>query len=480
MNSLDEERRHGCSHLNHLQPDQVRSGIIITAQNVNHIHQHEYKDKEKEEKDVQIGIDILHRAVALEALYDSADSFPQPRCHLNTRTEMLDNLYNWAAQGTSRPILWLHGPAGAGKSAIMQTLCQRLKAADRLGGAFFFKRHHRTRGNAKVLFATLAYQLALNNRSLKTPIAQSAKNDPSDVGRHMGVQLHKLIVEPCQSLTSCPPSIILIDGLDECQDEGSQLEILRLIGGTAGHRFRFLIASRLEAHVRDLLEESPFSGILNSVNIEQSFNDVRTYFRNEFARIHRQHRHTMENTPTLWPAPEILEALIHKSSGYFAYASTVIRFIDDKDSRPTERLAAIQNLTSTDSDSPFAVLDELYTQILSGVPTRFRSTLCDILQCVVFKRGLRPVEIEQLLELQPGDCGLILRRLHSVVKIGSSHISAHHASFWDFLQDQRRSSIFHLGLETHRNVARGVIKTFSPYHTGFCEVGRDTWYAAFF
>ncbi|KAJ7016820.1 hypothetical protein C8F04DRAFT_1215345 [Mycena alexandri] len=259
-----------------------------------------------------------------ESLYDSADSFPQPRCHPNTRTEMLDNLYNWATRSRSRPIGWLHGPAGAGKTAIMQTLCQRLKAADRLGGAFFFKRHHRTRGNAKVLFVTLAYQLALNNRSLKSPISRSVKNDPADVGRHMGVQLRKLIVEPCQSLISCPPLILLIDGLDECQDEGSQLEILRLIGDTAGHKVRFLIASRPEAHIRDVLEEPPFSAILNSVNIEQSFHDVRTYFRNEFARIQRQHRHTMENNPTPWPAPGILEALVHKSSGYFAYASTVI------------------------------------------------------------------------------------------------------------------------------------------------------------
>ncbi|KAF8173402.1 hypothetical protein K438DRAFT_1610859, partial [Mycena galopus ATCC 62051] len=114
---------------------------VTTADNVIHNHHGE------------TGIHILHRAVALEALYDSADSFPQPRCHPETRTQMLEDLCNWAlAAGSARPIHWLHGPAGAGKSTIMQTLCQRLDHASRLGGAFFFKRNHPTRGNAKVLF----------------------------------------------------------------------------------------------------------------------------------------------------------------------------------------------------------------------------------------------------------------------------------------------------------------------------------------
>ncbi|KAJ7643044.1 hypothetical protein DFH06DRAFT_949404, partial [Mycena polygramma] len=69
---------------------------------------------------------ILHHAVAIEALFDSAESFPQPKCHPETRIEILDGLYNWAIQDESaRGIRWLHGPAGAGKSAIMQSLCQR-------------------------------------------------------------------------------------------------------------------------------------------------------------------------------------------------------------------------------------------------------------------------------------------------------------------------------------------------------------------
>jgi hypothetical protein len=56
----------------------------------------------------------------------------------------------------------------------MQTLCLRLQQDRRLDGSFFFKRGHPTRGNAKMPFATLAYQLALHVPRLKGPISMSA------------------------------------------------------------------------------------------------------------------------------------------------------------------------------------------------------------------------------------------------------------------------------------------------------------------
>ncbi|KAJ7890824.1 hypothetical protein B0H13DRAFT_874986, partial [Mycena leptocephala] len=359
------------------------------------------------------------------------------------------------------------GLLGQGKSAIMQTLCRKLQDAGYLGGTFFFKRGHSTRGDAKVLFATLAYQLALNDDNLKPLISQRVEDDPSIVGRDMDVQFHKLIVEPLRG--SAPP-LLLIDGLDECNGDRVQVQILRLIENVVSQHpntFRFLVASRPEAYIRETFSEPSFYGILDSLNVEQSFEDVRKYLRNEFARIHREHRETMGGIPTPWPSPDVLNILVQKSSGYFIYGSTVIKFIDDKYSRPTERLAVVQNLTPSESDAPFEALDQLYIQILSGVPVRFRSKLRDILYCALFswlRHKLKTfLQIERLLELQPGDVRLIIRPLHSVLDVpaDSGGISAHHASFLDFLQDPQRSSNFHIDLETRMNVARAVLKTLS-------------------
>ncbi|KAJ7934426.1 hypothetical protein B0H13DRAFT_1591649, partial [Mycena leptocephala] len=151
----------------------------------------------------------------------------------------------------------------------------------------------------------------------------------------------------------------------------------------------------------------------------------------------------MSSIPTPWPSPEILAKLVEKSSGYFIYASMVIKFIDDKHFRPTEQLELIQNLVPSNSESPFDALNQLYTQILSRVPQRNRAKLCDIL-CVIVNFRLCLAHIEQLLGLKPGDVQLILRCLHSVLDIppdSSLHyvIHVHHASFLDFLRDPQRS-----------------------------------------
>ncbi|KAJ7845478.1 hypothetical protein B0H13DRAFT_1647342, partial [Mycena leptocephala] len=77
---------------------------------------------------------ILHRAIAGDAFHNSAERFPQPRCHPETRMEMLEKLWNWTCgnygfarndsendEQSGRRILWLYGPAGAGKSAIAES-----------------------------------------------------------------------------------------------------------------------------------------------------------------------------------------------------------------------------------------------------------------------------------------------------------------------------------------------------------------------
>jgi hypothetical protein len=88
--------------------------------------------------------------------------------------------------------------------------------------------------------------------------------------------------------------------------------------------------------------------------------EVRTYLRHEFSRIHREHPNTLQKIPTPWPSPEILEILVEKSSGYFIYASTVIKFVDDEYSRPSQQLdIIIRNLVPHDTESPFEALDQL-------------------------------------------------------------------------------------------------------------------------
>ncbi|KAJ7899411.1 hypothetical protein B0H13DRAFT_1718138 [Mycena leptocephala] len=434
------------------EPKTSINGGTFIGGNVNHTERHG-----------ETGLHVLHRAIAGDAFHDSAERYPQPRCHPETRTEMLGKLWNWTCgnhcftgnaseneEHVGKKILWLYGPAGAGKSAIAQSLCQKLDAEGCLGGAFFFKRGHPSHGSGNKLFSTLAYQLSRCRPDLKRTTL---------------------------TLT------IIVDGLDECNGQEIQQEILQSIGSfmhDSSLPLRFLITSRPEPHIREI-----FLGVLNNLhcplNVNQSFEDVRKYLRDEFSRIHRDHHATMARVPGPWPSPEIINNLVNKSSGYFIYASTVIKFIDDKQFRPTERLAVITGVAEPRFGVPFAALDQLYTQILSEVPAR--PELLKILTVITTKlsfKVLSVTSIEQLLELEPGDVPLVLRGLHSVVELPKDNnegIFFHHASFPDFLQDSTRAGIFYFGgCQHHTDLSRHIIKAFS-YKYGDPSLNRQGYVA---
>ncbi|KAJ7806263.1 hypothetical protein B0H13DRAFT_1669894, partial [Mycena leptocephala] len=427
------------------------------------------------------------------ATHDAEDRFPQPRCHPETRKKMLDVLWNWTcgiepptalifeddeseddsspSNKRSSPIVWLYGPAGAGKSAIAQSLCQKLEQEGHLGASFFFKRDHPSRGNAKRLIATITYQLALRLPDFNRHISQSMESDPSLVDKSLSIQLQKLIVEPCQQSTSAHPLVVVIDGLDECEDENNQQEILHSIGHAVSEHqlgLQFLVASRPEPHIHEI-----FMSTLNKLhcplNVNQSFEDVRKYLVDKFAQIHQEHHSTMVRVPHPWPSLDIIDQLVKKSSGYFIYASTIIKFIDDKNFRPTERLAVIMGMTEPRFGVPFSALNQLYTQILSEVPAR--PELFKILKVITTKLSfdaLSVTSIEQLLELEPGEVQLVSRGLHSVISVPENEkdtISLHHASFPDFLLDPTRAGIFYVGGCQHRtDLSRHILKAFSYKH----------------
>ncbi|KAJ7611256.1 hypothetical protein FB45DRAFT_844055 [Roridomyces roridus] len=407
------------------------------------------------------GIHILHRHAALEALYNSAESFPQPQCHPETRSQLLDRLWRRMLKPQNR-VIWLHGPAGAGKSAIMHTLCQQLQDAGIFGGSFFFKRGHASRGNAAALFTTLAYQLALCDPVLKSPILETIERNPSLAGTSISSQLKELVVDPCLIASNPAPRILLVDGLDECDGTVAQQEVLRSICRIFCHHalpVKIIIASRPEPDIREIFEDPSFQG-LQMTRMRRSFTDVKRFLRIEFSRIHQEHRHTMAHIPTPWPSEDDLATLVETSSGYFVYAATVIRFVDDKQFRPSEQLQIILNGNSNSGDSPFEALDQLYIQILSQVPTRSRALLLDILSVISTGWMLSTRHIEQLLDLKTGDVRLTLRKLHSVLTVDdSSPVTTSHASFVEFLMIESRSTEFYIGnAERRRRLGRSVLK----------------------
>ena len=74
--------------------------------------------------------------------------------------DILIGIEQWAGDSGKLPVYWLNGLAGTGKSTIAQTIAERLFADGQLGASFFCSRDFEDRSNLKLIFPTLAVQLA--------------------------------------------------------------------------------------------------------------------------------------------------------------------------------------------------------------------------------------------------------------------------------------------------------------------------------
>ncbi|KAJ7732958.1 hypothetical protein B0H14DRAFT_2639725 [Mycena olivaceomarginata] len=398
---------------------------------------------------------------AMEALHDSGERFPEPACHPGTRTDIMGKLHLWSTDtSTASTILWLHGCAGAGKSAIAQMFAKSLQTEGRLGASFFFQRSHSKRGTWHSLIPTIAYQLATSMTELLLPIQQAVEGDKLVVGRALAISFQALLVEPLKKLSDPQRTpVIVLDGLDECADHKIQQQILHLFIGAIQHhnlRLRLLIVSRPEPHLREVFEMGETSAICRHFALsadESAYHDIRTYFHAEFSRIRSKFIAQGIYLEPEWPSPDTVDQLVRTSSATFIYATTVICFIDDEYHHPADRLNSVLELNPQST----APLDDLYTQILSVVPQEQEGLQLRILHTICIGKEDRrgrisadPEEIDILLNLRTGTCRLILRRLHSLFKVPpirtqfgfrtyKAPIDFLHASFGDYLSDTRRS-----------------------------------------
>ncbi|KAK6971951.1 NACHT domain-containing protein [Favolaschia claudopus] len=428
-------------------------------------------DRKLDHATVAAAIQILHAAASTEASYNSGDSYDRPSCHPRTRTEYLSFLETWSCE-PGPGILWMYGPAGTGKSSIAQTFCTQLHGECRLGASFFFKRGHVSRENALKLVPTVAYHLAIAYPEFKIAITQVLGRDPSKLDQTLQMQFQSLIIDPYETANLGLPLVVVIDGLDECEREDFQQEIIRTLAGSQ-LPLRLLIVSRPEPHIRDTFEE-PSSKHASLLEIHGSQDDIRTYFVARLENIRATHK-SMHLTPSPWPHTAIIEQLVRRSSGHFIYASTVIKFIEDEDTSPIDGLEIVLDKTNAhDSGSPLAALDSLYLQILNTVPPANRFTLLRILSIVAARLSFSLPYVARFMNIRIDQVHRALRRLHSVLEIPvpeypNLSLLVQSASFMDFLNDPVRSKDFAITEDLQHWVTLSMARCYSEPHLSPCD-----------
>ncbi|XP_006457236.1 hypothetical protein AGABI2DRAFT_123104 [Agaricus bisporus var. bisporus H97] len=327
-------------------------------------------------------------------------------------------------------LLWIYGPAGVGKSAIVQTLAEVLASAGCLGASVFFSRPS-ARNYSHSVFITVAYQLAVHIEPYCSFICELLAFDPEVVNKSMEEQFRAFIVEPFVQKNigkGGKPLGILLDGLDELDHQHQQQKIIHLITGFVQNH----------PEVPLVWEEYV------PIDSPEACQDVERYLRNSFETIQKVNFPHIVHTG--WPEEKKMVKLAHAALGLFAFADVAIRFVGDPNHvDPVTRLDDVLSVidgskVGSADDQPFAHLDALYTCILTRIPSKMwpitQRVLAAVPEVAHLSYNLRCVyasinNLYSLLDVPPlGD--VYSRKLHF-----------HHASFLDFLRDATRSKKFY-------------------------------------
>ncbi|KAF9013072.1 hypothetical protein BDQ17DRAFT_1536788 [Cyathus striatus] len=447
----------------------------------------------------QSGLNLLLNSACPGAAHQSGERHDPPKCHPGTRRAVIDEIMDWVdSEERERKIMWLSGPAGVGKSSIAQTIAERCDSEGKLVSSFFFSRIDTSTGrdDGNRLVPTIAYHLSIAIPATMALIVAALERDPAMQTYAMKVQLQRLVIDPLKHISTHrknlvqthTPKLLIIDGLDECNDrkvQGIIIEALAWMVSQPSVHLRILIASRPEFEIRNVFDSFPLRRRCVRLVLDGQYapdKDIEIYLRSQFTIIKKEHTLTpLLSQDVNWPSCQDIAIIVQRSSGQFIYASTIINYIMDDRCDPRERLRAIVDRRQGGhiTDYPYAELDAVYTLILETAAEAqnygYISTVFMALLYVNDKREDSEVflpapgaeakkeiasiytvsRLAMFLGLPRSLMELLLMDLHSIVCVPGSRsfaedghfIRFYHASFGEFLQDPSRSKNFFIAKE---------------------------------
>ncbi|KAF9440411.1 hypothetical protein P691DRAFT_767801 [Macrolepiota fuliginosa MF-IS2] len=406
------------------------------------------------------GLNALLRASMREAFHDSSVRYPPPRCHPGTRQEFINNITKWGLGGSDqRLVLWMHGPAGVGKSAVAQSCADLFTLQNKLGASIFFS-HPNERNDPGRLFTSISYQIAIRVDSYGDLLDYRIQRDQTLVTKSIKDQFQDLLVKPVSQLGAKGVDIgewvIIVDGLDECEGREVQCDIIEMVATSVREKalpFRWIFFSRSEPHMVT-------SFTMNNMQSSALHLELRTL----------PNRRIPEDTTKEWFSGHMalwreIDVLVNLSAGLWIYPATIVRFVRDPDSSPVEQLSTVLALAKdsnrkASSGHPLTELDLFYTFIMRRIPSKILPIIQRILLLnhylnyyfsSTFSSGLKGIRnvglgivIANALGLTEFHFRNACVSLHSVLTFESPPcgIRFYHASFMEFLGDVKRSKEF--------------------------------------
>ncbi|KAK6502024.1 hypothetical protein TWF481_009842 [Arthrobotrys musiformis] len=431
------------------------------------------------------------------AALDSNNQRFSPKCHAGTRVEFLARIEEWFEADThNQVIFWLNGMAGTGKSTIARTIAQSFQNAHRLGASFFFKRGEQDRSHAKILFTTIASQLARNVPSLGPIIARSIESNPGLLSASIDEQFKYLIFQPLSELkhsqTTKSKYSIVIDALDECDNEGEidlVIHLLSQLGRLQSTKIFLTSRPELPIHLGfSDIEGSYEHAVLTDIEQHIIKHDISVFLKRELGDIRLKHEKCFPyQRPALanWPPEESVRKLADMATPLFIVAATICGMLRNTKQSLQATLEGI--LQDRNRITEASEIDTIYMtildQLLTGLSDLEKKGVIDGFQEVVgaiinLATPLSADSLAHLLNIDTWKVNYRLAPLSSVLNIPAAStepIRLLHLSFRDFLtgphlQNRKdgRNLFWVNEMQNHKDIAASCLRRLSdvkmPHH----------------
>ncbi|KAJ0425222.1 hypothetical protein BJY00DRAFT_308549 [Aspergillus carlsbadensis] len=402
------------------------------------------------------------RGTAPLARFGSIDVKNGPRCLKGTRASILSKIQSWCQDPDAKPIIWVHGMAGTGKSTVARTVAAACLSdgelvnggslSDRvlLGPTFFFDRGHEGRMNVRQLFLTLSHTLA------HIPVLSAVKGFICDtIRKEPNIENAPLNEQWRLKGTTL---LLIFDALDEASsspDMANALRAMHSVNSVKNLRVKILLTSWKVEGIQNVLGKELGNLVepvellsTNSVPGGTPMDDITLFVKHELGEI----RHKLDLVQG-WPSQDDFESLVQKCEGLFLYAATACRFLANADGLGDLEARLQMILASTvETHSPEETLDKIYDIIVKHalekdeVTHEWKESFIHRFQQEVggLMFLLEAVSLEglsSLLSVSKPDMRRTLRDLSPIIKVptnNKSPIRLLHQSFRDYLLAEER------------------------------------------
>jgi len=316
---------------------------------------------------------------------------------------------NWRNAGHSN-LLWVSGDPGCGKSVLSSFLVDNLTANPPKGKIpetallapyttlyFFCDDKIQEHRDAPAIVRGILHQLVVDQPGLvKRHFGKRFRPRGTAVANEL-VTLWDLFVAVCQD-RECPPLIIIIDALDECEEQ-SRTRFLSLIaafysnrsGSSKGNSVKMLITSRPEVSIADSLE------VLEEVRLKAE-DETESISKDVVLVTQERLRGTLQRfNPPAHIVQNLTERLSGRAGHTFLWVSLMLQMIERSAEASEDALDQIL------VDLPDG-LDGVYEKILARAQGRNRQKAMAILQVIVAaSRPLHLAELNFAISVRPGD-----------------------------------------------------------------------------